>query len=154
MSNSLWSCRTCQGEGIIFVVIYRLFLSFPHAHPYPLESESAARGREQRDCFASSDGKVLIRQRRETKQKIKTGEKAKALKSQMHLAWIQKGSFIRHGFTFKYKMWERRSERLKHALSAWHLQQETYELWWLKISLMVFQDNFNTRGKCSSQIKS
>lgn len=61
MSNFLWGRWTCQGERIICVVIYRLCLSFPYAHPHPLESESAARGTGQRECFASLDGKVLIR---------------------------------------------------------------------------------------------
>lgn len=83
----------------------------PHTPlPNPLESESAARGTEQRECFASSDGKVLIRRRTETKQNIKTGGKAKAFKSQMQLVWIQRACFTRCGFHLQVQNAKREGE--------------------------------------------
>lgn len=90
----------CQGEGIIFVVKYRLWLSVPMPTPIPSSQNQQQGGAEQRECFASSDGKVLITQRREIKQnkKIKIRTESKGIqvsdasgldtKELFYYAWI------------------------------------------------------------------
>lgn len=145
MSDSLWGCWTCQGERIIFVVKYRLCLS-PMLIPTPLSQSISSKGNrtERMFCFFRWEG--IDQAEKKNKTKNKTGEKAKAFKFQMHLGWIQKGSFSRHGFhlqvqNVKKKIWETEAstEYLTFAIRD-------------RLAMMIenqlndFQFNFKTRG--------